>query len=82
MKPACKIVMGEYNRHGYTVLICHHGKVRTVYSAGNNPQDSQQQACAGVSLRQLRGFCQKTCREIAMERHADYGGITRVPEEE
>ena len=76
-----RIVSGEYNRDGYTVLLCHPGGVRAVYSAGNNPQDSQQHTPSGMPLRQLRRFCIKTCREIATERHAEYGGVTRIEEE-
>ena len=81
MRPR-RVVTGEYSRHGYTVLICHHGSVRTVYSAGNAPQDSQAAGPDRLSLRHLRRFCQRTCREIAAERHARYDGVTRVPEEE
>lgn len=77
-----RIVTGEYNQHGYTVLLCRPDGVRTVYSAGNNPRDSQQNAPTGVGLRQLRGFCIRTCREIATERRADYGGVTRIEEED
>lgn len=81
MKPA-RIVTGEYSRHGYTALLCHHGNVRTVYQAGNNPRDSQAAGPDRLNLRQIRQYCVKTCREIAAERHAGYGGVTRVPEEE
>ena len=77
-----RTVTGEYCRHGYSVLLCRPGGVGVVYSAGNNPRDSQQAASSGVSLRQLRGFCIRTCREIATERRAAYGGVTRIPEEE
>jgi hypothetical protein len=76
-----RIVLGEYNRCGYTVLLCQRGLARTVYTAGNHHRDSQQQALPGVCLRQLRKFCIRTCREIAGERHARYGGVTRVCEE-
>lgn len=76
------VVHGEYNRCGYTVLLCQKGIASTVYAAGNHPRDSQQQVLPGVCLRKLRAFCIKTCREIAGERHARYGGVTRVYEEE
>ena len=76
-----RIVSGEYNRHGYTVLLGTASGTSAMYSAGNNPQDSQQHMAAGMKLRQLRAFCVKTCREIATERQADYGGVIRIPEE-
>lgn len=82
MRSTRRTVTGEYNQHGYAVLLCRPDGVRTVYSAGNNPRDSQQHAPAGIGMRQLRGFCIRTCREIATERHAAYGGVTRVTEED
>lgn len=81
MRPR-RIVTGEYSRHGYTVLLCHRGSVRAVYSAGNHPRDSQASGADRLSLRQIRAHSIKTCREIAAERHAEYGGVIRVPEEE
>lgn len=82
MKRVSKVITGEYCRNGYTVLLCHQGGVRAVYSAGNNPHDSQQPASVGVNLRQMRAFCMKTSREIATERRVQYGGVMRVCEED
>jgi len=77
-----RLVSGEYSRSGYTVLLCHRGSVRAVYSAGTYPRDSQAAGTDRLSLRQIRAYCITTCREIAAERHAQYGGVMRVPEEE
>ena len=73
------VVAGEYSVHGYAVLLCRRTGVETVYTAGNHPQDSQTVTPKGVGLRQIRGFCIRTCREIAGERHALFGGVSRVP---
>ena len=76
------VVAGEYSAHGYAVLLCRSTGVSTVYTAGNHPQDSQVVTLAGVGLRRMRGFCLRTCREIAEERRARFGGVSRAPEEE
>jgi hypothetical protein len=77
-----RIIAGEYNDHGYVVLLCSSTWVHTLYSAGNHPQDSQTVTPNGVGLRQIRGFCIRTCREIAGEHRAFFGGVSRVPENE
>ena len=75
-----RIVAGEYSVHGYAVLLCSGTRVQALYTAGNHPQDSQAVATKGVGLRRIRGFCIRTCREIAEERRALFGGVSRVPE--
>ena len=75
-------VTGEYSACGYAVFLCQSTGVSTVYTAGNDPQDSQVATPAGVGLRQMRRFCLRTCREIAGERRARFGGVSRVSEEE
>ena len=75
-------VTGEYSGNGYAVSVTSGRGTRTAYTAGNNPSDSQAVSGAGLGLRTLRRFCVRTCREIAAERRARYGGVTRVPEEE
>jgi hypothetical protein len=82
VSPPRRIVTGDYNENGYTVLLCTAGGAHVVYSAGPHPQDSQQAASVGVEVRRIRGFCIRTCREIAGERRAQYGGVTRVTREE
>jgi hypothetical protein len=77
-----RTVTGEYNENGYTVLLCCARGVRVVYFAGNHPQDSQEHTPTGVGLRRMRGFCIRTCREVAGERRAKYGGVTRITQEE
>ena len=80
---AALIVTGEYGRRGYTVFVCSGRGARSVYSAGNNPSDSQARPEGpGLGLRALRRFCMRTCKEIAAERRARYGGVVSVPEEE
>ena len=75
-------VTGEYCGSGYSVTVNAPGGASQVYSAGCNPNDSQASASSGLSLRRIRGFCIRTCREIAAERRARYGGVARVREEE
>jgi hypothetical protein len=72
-----KTVTGEYSEHGYTVFL----NDAPVYYAGNHAQDSTASAPPGsleaVPLRRLRGYCIRTCREIAAERKAQFGGVAR-----
>jgi hypothetical protein len=75
-----RIVVGEYNCDGYAVLLCSGKSTDIVYTAGNHPQDSQESIPRGVGLRAIRGFCIRTCREIAGERNASFGGVSRVLE--
>jgi len=75
-----RIVVGEYSGHGYAVLLCSGNSAYTLYTAGNHPQDSQVVTPNGVGLRQVRGFCIRTCREIAGERRALFGGVSRLLE--
>ena len=75
-----RIVVGEYNGDGYAVLLCSGTEVRSLYTAGNHPQDSQAVTPHGVGLRRIRGFCIRTCREIAGERRVLFGGVSRFPE--
>ena len=75
-----RIVVGEYNGDGYAVLLCSGTEVRSLYTAGNHPQDSQAVTPHSVGLRRVRGFCIRTCREIAGERRALFGGVGRFPE--
>jgi hypothetical protein len=74
-----RIILGEYNCDGYAVLLCTGKKTDTIYTAGNHPQDSQTVIPNGVGLRAIRGFCIRTCMEIAAERNASFGGVSRVP---
>ena len=82
MRRGRKVITGEYSRYGYTVVLSSPAGERVVYSAGNHPRDSQAIGSDRLSLRQIRAYCIKTCREIAAERHAQYGDVMRVPEEE
>jgi hypothetical protein len=76
-----RIVAGEYSSCGYTVLLCSTTGVRTLYTAGNHPQDSQAVTPNGVGLSRIRRFCIRTCREIAGEHGVRFGGVSRVLEE-
>jgi hypothetical protein len=75
-----RIVTGEYSVLGYAVLLCTRAGAQPIYTAGNHPQDSQVVTPAGVGLRQIRRFCIRTCREIACEQQAIFGGVTRIPD--
>lgn len=80
---AAVTVTGEYGRCGYAVFVSSGRGTRAVYTAGNNPSDSQARPDgAALGLRTLRRFCVRTCREIAAERRARYGGVSRIHEEE
>jgi hypothetical protein len=72
-----KVVTGEYSEHGYIVFL----NDAPVYSGGNHAQDSTASAPSGsleaVPLRRLRGYCIRTCREIAAEGNARFGGVAR-----
>ena len=79
LKPK-RIVTGEYGADGYVVLLSSCKGTHPLYTAGNHPQDSQAVTPNGVGLRHVRGFCIRTCREIAGERRALFGGVSRLPE--
>lgn len=67
-------VSGEYNEDGYRIL----ADGEEVYSAGNNPQESQSYSSEGLPLKTLRAFCIQTAREIADENNGDFLGVQRV----
>ena len=75
---ASEIVTGTYYQQGYYV---NSDDGRELYSAGNCARDS---TCIvdiddteALPLRTLRSCCIKTTRDIAKERFARYGGVTR-----
>jgi hypothetical protein len=72
-----KTVTGEYSENGYDVF----ANGQLVYSAGNHALDSTVCVPPGsaeaVPLRALRRYCSGTCREIADEINATFGGVTR-----
>lgn len=74
-----RIIAGEYSEQGYAVLLCSGTRVHTLYTADNHPQDSQVVSPTGVSLRRIRTFCIRTCRKIAGEHRALFGGVNRHP---
>jgi len=80
------VVVGEYSQWGYEVQVFRGIQILCSYSAGNHKQDSQQRASLGspeaCSLRQARRNCACTAKDIARERHARYGGVTRQTEEQ
>jgi len=74
------VIHGEYSRLGYEVWMAG----RVVYSAGNHVHDSTQPATCRedrLPLRTIRKFCQRTTREIAVERGGIFAGVERVTEE-
>ena len=77
-----KVVTGEYDRSGYEVWLWDARGARKVYSAGNNPFDSQAAGVPGLPLREVRRFCLRTCREIAGERKVAVGGVFRREEKQ
>jgi len=80
------VVVGEYSQWGYEVQAVRGGRILCSYAAGNHKQDSQQRAALGspeaCSLRQVRRNCIRTAKDIALERRALYGGVTRQTEEQ
>jgi hypothetical protein len=75
------LVYGQYNSNGYEVWI----GGRVVYSAGNHVHDSTQPAMCEedrLPLPTIRRFCNRTTREIAVERRGIFAGVARVREEE
>jgi hypothetical protein len=82
VKQRRRIVSGEYSRSGYTVVLCSSSGESVVHTAGNHPRDSHAVGPDRLTLRQVRSYCIQTCREIAGEQHARYGGVTRIQEEE
>lgn len=74
------IVCGEYNPFGYTVIDGKTGEV--LFSAGNHKSrkrrtvDPSNSNAVIVSL--LRRYCAKKTREVANQRHANYGGVRRA----
>ncbi|HOC54010.1 MAG TPA: hypothetical protein PKI20_00165 [Verrucomicrobiota bacterium] len=80
------VVVGEYSQWGYEVQVVRGSRILCSYAAGNHKQDSQQRAVPGApeacNLRQLRKNCVCTAKDIARERRALYGGVTRQTEEQ
>ena len=77
------VTSGEYNRNGYTVRTIRGTAIVHEYSAGNHKLDSQQPGNSPFShtLRAMRGFCIRTARDIAEEKHAKFGGVERIADE-
>jgi hypothetical protein len=80
------VVVGEYRKWGYEVQVVRGSRILYSYAAGNHKQDSQELALLGspeaCSLRQVRRNCVCTAKDIARERQARYGGVTRQTEEQ
>ncbi len=80
------VVVGEYSQWGYEVQVAQGSHLLYCYSAGNHKQDSQQRASLGspeaCGLREVRTNCVRTAKDIARERQARYGGVTRQTEEQ
>jgi hypothetical protein len=73
-------VHGEYSRNGYEVWIAG----RLVYTAGNHVHDSTQPAMSKedrLPLPTIRKFCQRTTREMAVERSGIFAGVKRARED-
>lgn len=74
------IVVGEYNHYGYTLF--DPTGIKELYSAGNNPVDSEQFLPLGdpkgLSLKTIRSFCIKTGKEMAEEKGWKWGGACRI----
>jgi len=66
-------VTGAYSAAGYEVLL----DGRPVYAAGSNPHDSALPAAPGRGLpvATIAAYCERTCRDIAAERGAAFGGV-------
>ena len=77
-----KTVIGFYSHHGYEIIVLENSD--TVYSASNHRFDSTQSSSIGspncLSLREIRGFCIKTGKEIAKEKGWIWEGATRIEE--
>jgi len=80
------VVVGEYCQWGYEVQVVRGSRILCSYAAGNHKQDSQEVASLGspeaCSLRRVRRNCIRTAKDIARERRALYGGVTRQTEEQ
>ena len=80
------VVVGDYSVWGYEVQVIRGSRILHSYAAGNHQQDSQQRAALGspeaCSLRQIRGNCVHTAKDIARERRALYGGVTHQTEKQ
>jgi hypothetical protein len=65
---------------GYEVTVCNPvtGRVLEHYTAGNSAHDSQctvyPTSSSAVPEKDLRKFAAGTCREMALEHGAEYGG--------
>jgi hypothetical protein len=81
VKQRRRIVSGEYSKSGYTVVLCSSAGERVVHTAGNHPRDSHAAGPDRLTLRRVRNYCIRTCREIAAECRAEYGGVNRVEED-
>jgi len=75
-----KVVFGEYNRYGYTIIF----NDTELLAVGNHKQDSypivslDSPSC--LSLMKIRNYCIKTGREIAKEKKAKWIGADRIEE--
>ena len=76
LERSIKLIAAEYSEHGYTILV---NGVET-YSAGNNRQDSQQQAAPGeeMPLKEIKACAIKTGKEMAAQCQGKWMGEDRV----
>ena len=67
-------LMGFYNEYGYRIM--NENEVE-LYSAGNNPYDSQQMANLDIALPLtiIKDFCETTINDLSEEFEADIVGI-------
>ena len=73
-------IYGEYSPRGYRVLDGQTNKV--LFTAGNHKRQPKRVVDPGsrnaLGAAMIRRFCAKTTREIAIELHANYGGVKRT----
>ena len=66
-------VIYEVKKWGYTVAVVAEGKIAYLYSATNNPPDSQGPIVAdGVPLQTLQRWARETARELAEAWQAEF----------
>lgn len=71
-------ICGFYSSTGYRVCLVEDGLVmEDLYTAGNNPCDSQQTVPPdrGVGMPKLRAWCEREAREEAEKRGITFFGV-------
>lgn len=78
-------ILGRYSSYEYEVILTNEkGKSELLYSAGNNPYESEGVVDApdGVGSERMKEYCEISSKEIAEEKGIEYYGVEFDEEKE